>query len=125
MQSYVTLGTSNPERDHAFYDRVLATIGWVPNATFEGFRGYSPAGQKVQFWCCTPFDGQAATAGNGTMVAFPARSRAEVDAFYAAAMANGGSDEGGPGLRPNYTPTWYAAYLRDPTGNKIAVFIDE
>ena len=55
------------------------------------------------------------------MVGFIAKSRAEVDAFYAAAMAHGGTDEGAPGLRAHYGPDWYAAYLRDPAGNKIAV----
>ena len=55
------------------------------------------------------------------MLALPARSRAEVDAFYAAAMALGAMDEGAPGIRTLYSPTWYAAYLRDPAGNKLAV----
>jgi hypothetical protein len=53
-----------------------------------------------------------------------AKSRAEVDAFYDAAMANGGTDEGAPGLRPHYGPNWYSAYVRDPAGNKIAVVYD-
>ena len=87
-----------------------------------GWRAYSEGGGSAgfKFWVCPPFDGQAASAGNGQMLALPARSRAEVDAFYAAAMARGAVDEGAPGLRPIYSPTWYAAYLRDPTGNKLA-----
>jgi predicted lactoylglutathione lyase len=59
-------------------------------------------------------------ASNGTMVAFRARSWKEVDDFYAAALTNGGSSEGAPGLRLHYNPDFYAAYVRDPDGNKVA-----
>lgn len=59
------------------------------------------------------------------MVGFMAKTYAEVDAFHAAAMAHGGSDEGGPGPRPHYRPKWYAAYMRDPAGNKIAIVCNE
>ena len=65
------------------------------------------------------FDGAPATNGNGTHIAFIAKTRAAVDAFYAAALENGGSDEGPPGLRPHYHPAYYGAYVRDPDGNKI------
>jgi predicted lactoylglutathione lyase len=57
---------------------------------------------------------------NGSMVAFGARSWKEVDDFHAAALARGGSSEGAPGLRPQYNPGFYAAYVRDPDGNKVA-----
>jgi catechol 2,3-dioxygenase-like lactoylglutathione lyase family enzyme len=69
-------------------------------------------------WVTSPFDGMPATTGNGTMVSFLAETRAAVDAFYAAALSHGGIDEGPPGLRPHYGPTFYAAYVRDPDGNK-------
>ena len=65
------------------------------------------------------FDGQPATNGNGTHIAFIAKDRPTVDAFYAAALANGGSDEGPPGPRPHYHPNYYGAYVRDPDGNKV------
>lgn len=55
------------------------------------------------------------------MVGFMVKSRAEVDAFYEAAMTNGGYDEGAPNPRPHYGPNWYAAYVRDPSGNKIGI----
>lgn len=55
------------------------------------------------------------------MVGFDAQTKEQVHAFYAAAMQAGGSDEGPPGPRPDYGPNWYAAYLRDPTGNKLAI----
>ena len=60
-------------------------------------------------------------AGNGVTVAFDAPSRAAVDAFHAAALAAGGSDEGPPGIREHYHPNYYGAYVRDPDGNKLCV----
>lgn len=127
MPAYVTLGAKDPAAAHAFYDAVLATIGWATQSDFPGgWRAYSEGGRSgvFKFWVCPPFDGEAASAGNGTMLALPARNRAEVDAFHATAMALGAQDEGAPGIRPAYSPTWYAAYLRDPTGNKLAVVFE-
>jgi catechol 2,3-dioxygenase-like lactoylglutathione lyase family enzyme len=123
MNNYVTLGANDAEVSNAFYDAVLATIGWKSHMGFPGWRAYSKdgAGAGLTVWVCKPFNGEPASAGNGSMLAFAAANHAEVDAFHAAAMAHGGSDEGPPGLRPDYGPTWYAAYLRDPTGNKLAV----
>ena len=128
MPAYLTLGTNDPEKSHAFYDTVLKTIGWAVQSDFPGgWRAYSEAGRSdgFKFWICPPFDGEAASTGNGTMLGLPARSRAEVDAFYAAAMAQGATDEGAPGLREIYSPTWYAAYLRDPSGHKLAVYCED
>ncbi len=123
MNLYVTLGAKDVAVAHAFYDQVLATIAWSSHANFPGWRGYSAEGrgEGPTVWVCTPFNGEPASAGNGVMVAFPAASRAQVDAFYAEAMAQGAQDEGAAGPRADYGPNWYAAYMRDPTGNKIAV----
>ncbi len=123
MLSYVTIGAADPAKAHAFYDAVLATIGWSQHTAFGNWRGYGEGGNKEGpgVWVCTPFNGEAATSGNGMMVAFGARTRDQVHAFYEAAMAHGATDEGGPGARPDYGPNWYAAYLRDPTGNKLAI----
>jgi catechol 2,3-dioxygenase-like lactoylglutathione lyase family enzyme len=127
MSNYVTVGALDGAVSNSFYDAVLATLGWAAHADFPGWRAYSAggAGKGFVLWVCRPFDGQPASAGNGTMVAFPAKSHGEVDAFHAAAMAQGGADEGGPGPRPHYGPKWYAAYLRDPAGNKLAVFCND
>ena len=127
MPAYVTLGANDPVKAHQFYDAVLATIGWGVQSNFPGgWRAYSEGGKSgvFKFWVCPPFNGEAASAGNGTMLALPARSRAEVDSFYSTAMALGASDEGAPGIRLIYSPNWYAAYLRDPTGNKLAVIYE-
>lgn len=126
MTPYVTLGARDAAEGARFYDAVLAAIGWSAHVTFDGWSAYSAGGtgEGFTFWCCTPFDGQPARAGNGTMVSFPARSRAEVDAFHATALREGGQDEGAPGPREAYGPHWYSAYMRDPTGNKIAVYLN-
>ena len=80
--------------------------------------GYGPpSGQKI--FIGPAFDGKPATNGNGTHIAFAAKDRATVDAFYAAALAQGGRDEGPPGLRLHYHPNYYGAYVRDPDGNKL------
>ncbi|MFS8148508.1 lactoylglutathione lyase [Rhizobium sp. R635] len=123
MSVYATVGAIDSARSNAFYDAALATIGWSKHQEFPGWRAYSEGGRGEGFilWVCKPFNEEPATAGNGAMIGFMAKSRAEVHAFYEAAMASGGTDEGGPDQRPQYGPNWYAAYLRDPAGNKIAV----
>jgi catechol 2,3-dioxygenase-like lactoylglutathione lyase family enzyme len=84
----------------------------------RGVLGYGlPTGVKL--FVVHPFDGKQAVAGNGVHAAFAASSRAVVDQFHALALANGGTDEGAPGLRPHYHPNYYGAYVRDPDGNKL------
>jgi catechol 2,3-dioxygenase-like lactoylglutathione lyase family enzyme len=90
--------------------------------TYERACGYAPKGhtaRELPFWVAIPYDRQSASVGNGSMVAFAADSHAAVDAFYAAAIAAGGTDEGAPGLRPHYHPDYYGAYVRDLDGNKL------
>lgn len=123
MDVYATLGVSNADATATFYDAVLATIGWAVRDTFPGWRGYTKGGGPDGFvlWLCSPFDGEAPGVGNGTMIGFPATSHRDVDAFHAAALAHGGTDEGPPGPRPHYGPDWYSAYVRDPSGNKLSI----
>ncbi len=118
MFSHVTVGTNDFERAAAFYDAVLATLDHGRFTSGGDHVGYgSPDGSK--FWLLSPFDKAAASPGNGSHVAFLAPNRAAVRAFHAAALANGGSDEGPPGPRPHYHRNYYGAYVRDPDGNKI------
>lgn len=123
MGLYATLGTNDLGRSTQFYDAVLATIGWSCQTSFPGWRCYTPdaADNTFSLWICEPFNGESATAGNGAMIGFEAATYAEVEAFYAAAMTHGGTDEGAPGPRPHYGPNWMSAYVRDPAGNKLAI----
>jgi catechol 2,3-dioxygenase-like lactoylglutathione lyase family enzyme len=129
MFSYICLGTSDPQRAVRFYDAVMGTLGHrrcrVPDEwQAQGWYGwgvYDDDGEReLALWVCPPFDGGPASTGNGTMVALSAAAWQQVDSFHAAALANGGSSQGPPGLRPHYDADFYAAYVRDPDGNKLA-----
>jgi len=87
--------------------------------TMDRFQGYGSESSPGMFAVCKPYDVNPATVGNGAMFALFAPSRDVVDKTYAVAMANGGADEGPPGLRGD---TFYAAYFRDLDGNKLCVF---
>lgn len=120
MLLYITIGTNDLARAIRFYDPVLGALGLVRQKTLETEAGYSaPGDSRCRLWVTRPFDGKPATVGNGSMPALVAATRAEVDAFHAAGLAHGGTDEGAPGLRP-FGPSFYACYLRDPDGNKIS-----
>jgi catechol 2,3-dioxygenase-like lactoylglutathione lyase family enzyme len=120
--SYISLGTRDLTRAIAFYDAALAPLGHSRISDYDS-DGRSAAwgldDPGPHLWITEPFDGSPASVGNGTMVSFLAQSRSAVSAFHAAALAHGGRDEGAPGLRPQYGPHFYAAYVRDPDGNKL------
>lgn len=119
MLLYVTLGTNDMLRARSFYDAILPVLGYRRQREAEEEIGYAADGDtRCRLWIVTPFNRRMATVGNGSMVALHAESRADVDAFHAAALAHGGTDEGKPGLR-SYHAHFYAAYVRDPDGNKI------
>lgn len=122
MIGYVTIGALNVEDAMPFYDAVLGAIGYERQFFDSGWAGYGPKGQEANTFVCPPFDGQQARGGNGIMIAFRGPDKAAVDAAYAAALAFGGVDEGAPGPRPADSTTFYGAYVRDATGNKIAIF---
>jgi catechol 2,3-dioxygenase-like lactoylglutathione lyase family enzyme len=117
---YLTLGTTDLARATRFYDAALAPLGLIRRATEDTEVGYGlPDDSRTRLWITLPFDGKPATSGNGTMPAFVAPNPDAVRAFHKAALAHGGSDEGTPGLRP-YGPAFFAAYVRDPDGNKLS-----
>jgi catechol 2,3-dioxygenase-like lactoylglutathione lyase family enzyme len=117
---YLTLGTNDLARAARFYDAALAPLGMIRRATEPTEVGYGlPEDRRTRLWITQPFDGKPATVGNGSMPALLAPSQEAVKAFHAAALAQGGSDEGAPGLRP-HGPAFFAAYVRDPDGNKLS-----
>jgi len=129
MLSYVYFGTNDLKRATEFYDAVLGALGMQRCVTGDaewdriaaGWGIYEDDGvRELAFWVGKPVDQQPATAGNGSMVAFSAQSWDQVDRFHAVALTKGGVCEGPPGLRLHYSPDFYAAYVRDRDGNKIA-----
>jgi catechol 2,3-dioxygenase-like lactoylglutathione lyase family enzyme len=123
MLSHVTLGTNDMTRARVFYDAVMGALGYRRLADFgdEGL-GYGPpdnAKDRIEFWVLKPFNRERASNGNGWHVAFLAPNRQAVRDFHAKALAEGGRDEGAPGLRPDYHPNYYGAYVRDLDGNKL------
>lgn len=126
MFSHVTVGSRDLDRAGAFYDAVLQPLGLVrrpvaPDGGPASLCWIVPGAALPRFYVYVPFDGKAARAGNGSMVAFQAPTPAAVDAAYAAGIAAQGADCGKPGPRPHYGADYYGAYLRDPDGNKVHV----
>jgi len=127
MIAYVTVGADDIARAKRFYSALLPALGYALEEGPEGLSYALPAepGQSPvlpDFYVKPAFDGRPASAGNGSMVAFEARNQKQVRDLHAAALAAGGSDEGRPGFRASYGPRFYVGYLRDPQGNKIALF---
>jgi len=127
MIAYVTVGADDIARAKRFYSAFLPALGYAFDEGDEGLSYALPVGMDrsaalPDFYVKPPFDGSPASAGNGVMVAFEAPNQAQVRDLHAAAIAAGGRDEGAPGFRESYGPQFYVGYLRDPQGNKIALF---
>lgn len=130
MIAYVTVGADDIARAKRFYAAFLPALGYGMTQGPEGLSFALPVapGQSPvlpDFYITPTFNGQPASAGNGAMVAFEAGRQVQVRDLHAAALAAGGFDEGGPGFRASYGPHFYVGYLRDPQGNKIALFCDD
>ncbi|NKJ43289.1 VOC family protein [Novosphingobium sp. SG720] len=121
MIGYVTLGTNDLARAAPFYDALSAELGTGRMYEWPGAIAWGTAGGAAGVALMTPFDGQPATVGNGVMVAFEAKDPGQVDRVHALALANGGVCEGAPG--PRGEGGFYAAYFRDPDGNKLNAFV--
>ncbi len=115
--SHVSVGASDLDRSLRFYDAVMGALGIARVMEHDGMVAYGRA--FPEFWVNRPLDGRPATAGNGVHFGFLARDRQQIHAFHAAALEAGGTDDGAPGFRSEYTPTYYACFVRDPDGNKI------
>lgn len=121
MIGYITLGTGDLKRAAKFYDAIAAELGAARIVEQATNIVWSRQDGSGEIDVTVPFDGRPATIGNGVMVALRARDRAQVHRLYAIALANGGTDEGAPGPRGN--GGFYAAYFRDPDGNKLNAYI--
>jgi len=123
MLAYSMVGTTDIARSRKFYDPVLAEMGMALNFAndFAASWGSATDPAAPRYLVSAPYDGNAAQPGNGTMTAFVAAKSDAIDRAYKLAMANGGSCEGEPGPRPQYSEGFYAAYVRDPDGNKLAL----
>lgn len=119
MIAYVTVGTNDLPRAAAFYDELFAEMGAKRFMEFETFIAWQVAADKPGFAVTKPYDGNAATIGNGTMIALAADSKEMVHKVYDKAIALGGKDEGAAGPRGD---EFYAGYFRDLDGNKLNVF---
>ncbi|SFF86516.1 Catechol 2,3-dioxygenase [Novosphingobium sp. CF614] len=119
--THICLGANDLAASTAFYDAVLAPLG-VKNMGPAGEKAVIYGKDKPALLVLLPANGEAATFANGGTIGFAAADPAAVDAFHAAGIANGGTDEGQPGPR-DYLPGAYAAYLRDPVGNKICAYV--
>ena len=116
MIGYVTLGTNDLAKAAPFYDALTAELGVPRMMEFDGFIAWGKEGGGAGIGLTKPFDGNAATVGNGVMVALAAKDKEQVQRLYDIALANGGTCEGPPGPRGD---TFYAAYFRDLDGNKL------
>ena len=127
MVAYLSVGASDIARAKRFYTAFLPALGYGLEESEEGLsfaliQTSTDCPALPEFYVKPPFDGRPASVGNGSMVAFEASNQAQVRALHAAALAAGGTDEGAPGFRAAYGPRFYVGYLRDPQGNKIALF---
>jgi catechol 2,3-dioxygenase-like lactoylglutathione lyase family enzyme len=117
IMSHVSLGTNDFPKARQFYVRVLGTLGCRIIMEHEGAAAFGKA--YPEFWIQTPFDGAAASCGNGVHVGFLAQSKAEVEAFFKEAIAAGATEDGDPGHRHDYGEPYYGCFVRDLDGHKI------
>jgi catechol 2,3-dioxygenase-like lactoylglutathione lyase family enzyme len=126
MLHHVSVGVHDVERAAKFYDPVLKTLGYrrvmefLPDAI-----AYGESRDRPEFWIGRPHNQQPASSGNGVHVAFLAKNRQAVSKFHDAALKAGGSNNGEPGPRPDYGPSYYGAFIYDLDGNKVEAMLIE
>jgi predicted lactoylglutathione lyase len=124
MLGYITLGSNNPKAAQDFYSQLMPAIGGKELMRWsDDFVVYGVSLDKTGIAITKPYNGEAATAGNGNMAAIAASDRAQVDAVYAKAIELGATCDGPPGLRGEEGPmAFYAAYFRDLDGHKLCAY---
>lgn len=121
MFTHICIAAQDLDASKKFYDAALGALG-VASIGQVNDRTCVYATETGKLLLLKPLDGQPATPSNGATFGFQAKTPADVDAFHAEGLANGGSDDGAPGHRPNAPGNLYGAYLRDPLGNKVCAF---
>ncbi len=124
MYSHIFVGTRQFEQALQFYSPLMEVLGNQPRfcdrtRPWAGWQSHPDP--RPLFVIGAPYDGNEHLAGNGQMVAFAANDRETVRQAYRLALEHGGTCTGAPGLRPEYHPDYYAAYVKDPDGNKLCV----
>jgi catechol 2,3-dioxygenase-like lactoylglutathione lyase family enzyme len=119
MIEHISMGVTDLVRSGRFYDAVLGALGYVRLFANARSVGYGPPGARDEAFAILQSKQPGSSPGDEWHVAFKAPSRQTVDAFHASALEHGGSDEGAPGPRPHYGPSYYAAFVRDPDGHRL------
>ena len=117
MIHHVSVGTDDLKRARAFYDPLMSLIGFRLLKASDKAAHYGAS--EIVFSLEAPANGLPAAPGNGIHIAFLAPDRETVRRFHQSALANGGADEGAPGIRENYNANYFAAFVRDLDGSKI------
>lgn len=130
MLSYIMIGADDLPGSGRFYSAILTPLGYEQQnpgnaVVFSLSDAPDRDGSASTVYVVKPYDGRKATVGNGSMAAFRAQTHALVRAIHKAGIEAGGTDEGAPGFRAEYTEHFYVAYLRDPVGNKLAIFCND
>ena len=126
MIGYVMFGTNDVSKSTGFYDKILTPLDIIKIEIDNNYIGYAnkAAPQEIIFYLTKPYNQEKASFGNGTMLAFKAKSNDVVDECHLIALKNGAINEGSPGLREGYGNVYYS-YFRDPDKNKICVYADD
>jgi catechol 2,3-dioxygenase-like lactoylglutathione lyase family enzyme len=126
MYDHISIGVSDLDRAARFYDPVMSALGYVRLSHNPRHVAYGPEHFKGEAPFAILAGGlEARTPGKGFHLAFAAQDRHAVDRFYEAAIGNGGVDDGPPGIRHNYNPGYYAAFVRDPDGHRLEAVVHE
>jgi catechol 2,3-dioxygenase-like lactoylglutathione lyase family enzyme len=123
MFDHVSLGVRNMARSRRFYDSALAPLGFAALSVGADSLGYGKA--AVALWLSVSASPVPADPKSGLHFCFSAPSRAAVDEFHRAGLASGERDNGAPGLRGDYGPTYYAAYIVDPDGYRLEALTEK
>lgn len=121
MLNHVSIGVRDIGRTRRFYDAVLAPLGYACQSSGADYLGYG-ADKKISLWVSVSPSPVPADMASGLHFCFDAPTRKSVDAFHAAGLGSGGTDNGKAGLRPDYGPSYYAAFLVDPDGYRIEAY---